>query len=687
MTEGLRTSCNPKVLQEFLGNQLTPEEESHLEAHLDRCKDCCQTLGEMAANDDQWSAVRDHLGIVDDSTEKHNTQSLSFLNASDDPQMLGRFGGYEIAGVIGSGGMGIVLKGFDRALNRYVAIKVLLPHYASSISARQRFAREARAAAAVIHENVVEIYGVSAADDDELPYFVMPYIRGESLEKRLERCGTLSVSETLRISIQIASGLAAAHEQGLVHRDIKPANILLLDDVERVKITDFGLARAADDASLTRSGVIAGTPQYMSPEQADGGHVTTQSDLFSLGSVMYQMCTGRRPFRAETPLGIIRRIIDEDPRAIQETNPEIPEWFCQIIEKLHAKQPEQRILSANLLAKILKQCLAHVHQPHNTELPEEVQSLFKPQQPKSTRFTDKQIFTGVLMFISLLFLASFGLSSSNLWTSNPSESETNVAGQLLEDHQTYKKRFTASFADASSIGTLTVEIKRGEIQVEAHDQSNVVVDLEVPGYHSAAGDSEGLKELRPSGLDFRVTSKDNAIKVDSNSERFITNLRIKVPRDVNLKLDSYRDGKLSVKQVNGKLITRSFHNNITLLECSGSADVYSYHGDLVASFRSSNNDQPLNFESYNGSIEVMLPPNASLNTHIRTGHGKLLTDFDIQETADQWQEKTRADGSVDVESTKFVHGTINGGGEKNLFIETEHGDIRIQQQKPSGLGN
>ena len=263
-------TCDLEVLRRFLNNHLSEDEESRLETHLDGCDDCCRVLNELTANGDQWSAVRDHLG-VEDSTSEQAPQALSFLTASDDPHMLGRFGGYEIAGVIGSGGMGMVLKGFDRALNRFVAIKVLLPHYACDIAARQRFAREARAAAAVVHENVVEIYGVSAAEDQQLPHFVMPYVRGESLQKRLERCGPLSVLETLRISIQIASGLAAAHEQGLVHRDIKPANILLLEDVERVKITDFGLARAADDASLTRSGVIAGTPQYMSPEQADGG--------------------------------------------------------------------------------------------------------------------------------------------------------------------------------------------------------------------------------------------------------------------------------------------------------------------------------------------------------------------------------------------------------------------------------
>ena len=259
------------------------------------------------------------------------------------------------------------------------------------------------AAAAVVHENVIEIYGVSVEENKAtLPYLVMPYIRGESLQKRLDRCGALSTAETLRIAMQIASGLAAAHEQGLVHRDIKPANILLPEDVERVTITDFGLARAADDASLTRTGVVAGTPQYMSPEQAEGGRVTGQSDLFSLGSVMYSICTGRVPFRAETPLGVLRRIVDDDPRPIQQINPEVPEWLCRIIDKLHAKTPEGRFDSAGEVAQLLKQCLSHVQQPEMFPLPRSVDPRHQKTQVIGRAILGNRILTGAIIVISML---------------------------------------------------------------------------------------------------------------------------------------------------------------------------------------------------------------------------------------------------------------------------------------------
>ncbi len=306
---------------------------------------------------------------------------LNSLAPTDDPHMLGRLGPYEIAGVVGRGGMGVVLKALDPALNRFVAIKVLAPQLATSGAARQRFAREARAAASVVHENVVAIHAV--ADGGALPYFVMPYLRGASLQKRLDSDGPLGVAEILRVSIQIAAGLSAAHAQGLVHRDIKPANILLEDGVERLKITDFGLARAADDASLTRTGVIAGTPQFMSPEQARGELVDSRSDLFSLGSVMYAMCTARPPFRSETSYGTLQRICDAQPRPIREINAGIPRWLVAIIGRLHAKSADDRFQTAHETAQLLEQCLAHVRQPDVAPLPAEFAGILRVPSPAS----------------------------------------------------------------------------------------------------------------------------------------------------------------------------------------------------------------------------------------------------------------------------------------------------------------
>ena len=223
---------------------------------------------------------------------------------------IGRLGPYRLFEVIGSGGMGVVFRGEDVALQRPVAVKVLRAELAADPAFRERFLREARSAAAVDHEHVVSVYHVG--EDGGIPFLGMQWLRGTSLEELLRRTWPLAVPAVLRLGRQIALGLAAAHGQGLLHRDIKPANLWVelpapgsfpvgtesaVATAGRIKILDFGLARAVDEESqLTRSGATVGTPAYMAPEQAAGAEVDARCDLFSLGVVLYRMCTGRLPF-------------------------------------------------------------------------------------------------------------------------------------------------------------------------------------------------------------------------------------------------------------------------------------------------------------------------------------------------------------------------------------------------------
>jgi formylglycine-generating enzyme required for sulfatase activity/serine/threonine protein kinase len=291
--------------------------------------------------------------------EDDDESVLDFLQPPTRPGALGRLGHYEVLEVLGSGGFGIVLKAFDEMLHRVVAIKVMAPRLASTSPARKRFLREARAAAAIRHESVVDIHAVA---EEPIPYLVMEYIAGETLQQKLDRIGPLEVPEVLRIGQQVAKGLAAAHALGLLHRDIKPGNIMLEDGVEqRVKITDFGLARAADDASLTQSGYVAGTPMYMAPEQALGHAIDHRADLFSLGSVLYVMCSGRPPFRAANTLAVLRRVAEDTPRPIQEIIPEVPAWLCAVVARLHSKNPADRFSSAKEMADLLARYEAQLH--------------------------------------------------------------------------------------------------------------------------------------------------------------------------------------------------------------------------------------------------------------------------------------------------------------------------------------
>ena len=379
-------SCDPSRIEAALSGLLGDDEESDWITHLDQCDGCRALLQQAAADVETWNefeaALKDDphdsvplgsaaIGFGEEFVSADASplvqQVVRMLGPSDDPGMLGRLGEYGVSGVIGAGGMGVVLKGHDRSLDRPIAIKVLAPHLASCGAARQRFSREAKAAAAVLHSNVIAIHSVS--NEAELPYLVMPYVRGASLQKRIDMEGPLPLSDILRIGAQIAAGLSAAHAQGLVHRDIKPANVMLEDGVERVAITDFGLARAVDDSAMTNSGVIAGTPQYMSPEQSRGETIDQRSDLFSLGSVLYAICTGRTPFRAETSYGVMQRIREDEPTEIRSINPDIPDWLCAIVGKLMSKNADDRFESASDVADLLEACLAHVQQPTTVPLP------------------------------------------------------------------------------------------------------------------------------------------------------------------------------------------------------------------------------------------------------------------------------------------------------------------------------
>jgi serine/threonine protein kinase len=287
--------------------------------------------------------------------------SLDFLAPPAQPQNLGRLAEYEVIEVLGRGGMGIVFKAYDAQLARLVAIKVLHPHLAIHPSSRKRFSREARALAALRHPNVVAIHQVGEIRD--IPYLVMEYVDGCSVHERLARAAPPQVEEILQIGMQVASALAAAHALGIIHRDIKPANLLLESGSGQVQLTDFGLARALDDASLTQSGLLAGTPEYMAPEQARGERPDQRADLFSLGTVLYALCTGSSPFRADNSMAVLCKISVDTPTPVHEVRPDLPAWLSAIVAKLHAKDPAERFQSADEVTQVLTQCLAHVREP------------------------------------------------------------------------------------------------------------------------------------------------------------------------------------------------------------------------------------------------------------------------------------------------------------------------------------
>ncbi len=418
--------CDDDRLRRLLNDALEESEEGLVVAHLSECAACQNRLDALTHQDRWWGTFDDFLGQELDGDELASScrkpgasrraagdpgddddetrrAVLTLLDRPERDGSLGRLAAYDVTSVVGQGGMGIVLRAFDQGLGRTVAIKLLAPEMAFLSSARKRFAREARAAASVVHENVVAIHAVDMWKG--LPYLVMQDITGISLQERINGNAPLGVLEILRISKQIAAGLAAAHAQGLVHRDIKPSNILLENGVARVKITDFGLARTVADASLSQSGVISGTPQYMAPEQTRCERVDPRADLFSLGSVMYAMCTGHSPFRAETTMAVLRRVCDDEPRSIRQQNPEIPAWLADIIATLLAKKPEQRFESARDVEELLGRCLVYVELPHDGPPPyRDPRRLAKGRPIVGTRVAIVAVVAIVVLFAMALVL-------------------------------------------------------------------------------------------------------------------------------------------------------------------------------------------------------------------------------------------------------------------------------------------
>lgn len=385
------TNCPTEELPLLIGGQLSSHDADRVAGHVNACNMCQSHLDALSASERWWREAKLGLSradldkdmrirpteiiacsidtiLVDAGKSPPPVQLSKILESPTHPEMLGRIDEFDIEQKIGQGGMGIVFRGFDRSLNRPVAIKVMAPHLAGCAVARNRFEREARAASAVVHPNVISVFRVNTTKEG-VPYMAMALVDGLSLQDYVLQNGPFGIEDVLRISTQIAAGLTEAHRQGVIHRDIKPANVMMEKDVSRIMITDFGLARVADDMMITQSGCLAGTPHYMSPEQVSLGNVGPRSDLFSLGSLIYFIATGREPFQGDTPFAVINGVNTESPVEPQKINSSVPPTLNRIILRLLEKRREDRIASAEKLETLLTKLLAHTHEPTLNTLP------------------------------------------------------------------------------------------------------------------------------------------------------------------------------------------------------------------------------------------------------------------------------------------------------------------------------
>jgi serine/threonine-protein kinase len=267
-----------------------------------------------------------------------------------------RFGGYRVMELLGTGGMGRVYRAVDEALQREVALKTLLPALAADAEFVARFTREARAAASLNHPNITQVY--ATGQEGAIPYFAMELIRGRSLEAVSRQGGSLDPSVAAGYIMQAAAGLRHAAQKGLIHRDIKPSNLMLTEEGQ-VKVTDFGLAKAARaETQLTATGEVLGSPGYISPEQAQGQPLDARSDIYSLGATFFHLITGRLPFQAPTAVAMILKHMNEPLRSPRALNAAIPFPIAAIIQKMMAKNPAERFQDYDALLRELERAVS-----------------------------------------------------------------------------------------------------------------------------------------------------------------------------------------------------------------------------------------------------------------------------------------------------------------------------------------
>ena len=358
-------------------------------------------------------------------------------------------GRYEVEEVVGHGGMSSVYKARDTLLERHVALKILHEQYSNDEDFVERFKREARSVAQLQHPNIVTV--IDRGEEDGRQYIVFEYIDGENLKERVVRNGRLDVREALEIAVEVARGLAFAHEQGLVHRDVKPQNILLNGD-GRAKVTDFGIARTVDVDGMTQTGTVLGTSNYIAPEQASGQRVDVQSDVYALGAVLYELLAGDVPFPGESFVVVAMKHMHEPAPSLLDVRRDVPLRVAAAVDRALEKDPAQRFPTMDAFAAELEACLAELARGEDGDatmvIPSAASAAPKPRRRKVSRWP---IVIGVLALVGIAAIVIGLLAIPGTNDGGPPPATTRVALTGITSYDPYGDNKTENAAAAPNV--------------------------------------------------------------------------------------------------------------------------------------------------------------------------------------------------------------------------------------------
>lgn len=409
------------------------------------------------------------------------------IEQSNEPGAFGKVGSFHLQEELGRGGMGVVYKAWDESLRRIVAVKFIRQDRSLSMAARERFFREARAAASVSHPNIVVVHRIDEVRS--IPFIVMEYVDGLSLEHMISREHRFSPLELMQLILQVAEGLQAAHENGIIHRDIKPSNIMVETGSGRSKISDFGLARIGEEVSSeSEEGSLLGTPAYMSPEQVSGGVLDGRSDLFSLGCLIHAVVTGHSPFKGKSFADSVTRVLTTQPKPLIDSSPSVPAVLSNICSRLLEKNPADRYQTSKELVQEIRSVILDLQKGENVPMVDTI-IVSSPSQIRRRRLQFGFIF---------LTLALGGGTLYWILTRPPSIQTSVLSGDPVGSNNLPQELTVSRDSDAefqTITGALAASHPGDTIRVL--DDRTYEVNLEIRGLHDLTIESENSAQLVP----------------------------------------------------------------------------------------------------------------------------------------------------------------------------------------------